>query len=61
MRRGTAYYYLKKLKESWKDFSNVLNHDPHNSQAKTFLTKTEEAILKIKSEAYLNMTNYADI
>lgn len=49
------------LKEARQDFSIVLDSEPHNSQAKTFLTKTEEAIMKIRSEAYMNMMNYAEI
>ena len=54
-RRGTAAYYLGKIKEAMRDFVEIITLEPKNVQFLEYLKKCEERLQKIRDEAYEKM------
>lgn len=54
-RRGTAAYYLGKIKEAMRDFVEIITLEPKNVQFVEYLKKCEERLQKIRDEAYEKM------
>jgi hypothetical protein len=50
-RRGTASYYLGKIRNAQIDFINAIKLEPANTGFLEYIKKTEERMQKLKSEA----------
>ena len=59
-RHGTALYYLKRFKESRREFNNLLKIDINNKDGIHRLEQIEQKLSKIKQEAY-DKISYGEI
>lgn len=50
-RRGTASYYLGKIKQAKVDFLNAIKLDPENLGFIDYIKKADERLQRLKSEA----------